>query len=81
MGILRVHARCIVILAVEHMSLSFAFSRSQLAGTVRGDFTHCLEYSATIHSLGKARSNLDRITSLAGDILSIDASLHVFQYC
>lgn len=60
-------------------SLSFALSRSQLAGSVCGDFTHCLKYSATLDRLAKAGSNLDRISSLESDVLSINASLHIFQ--
>lgn len=49
--------------------------------SVGSNLTHCLEYSATIDRLGKVGSYFDRVTSLGSDVPSINAGLHIFQYC
>ncbi len=81
MVIFSIHARAIVNLALENIEPFFCSFKKTACGLDLRRFHTLPRELSQIDIFGKVGSNLDRFASLDGDVLSINASLHVCQYC
>ena len=81
MVIFSIHARGIVNLALENIEPFFCSFKKTACGLDLRRFHTLPRVLSENRQLSKVGSNLDRVTSLDGDVPSINASLHVCQYC